>query len=174
METTDKRLQKVKLVLLDVDGVLTDGSIIYSDAGSEIKHFNVRDGLGIRMLLEAGIHVGIVTGRRSKALVHRCNDLGIEWIWDGVKNKAEMLASATAAAGVSPAETAFMADDLPDIALMRCVGVAVAVVDAHPAVLQAADIRTRARGGAGAVREVCERILQAQGLWQQLLEKFGV
>ena len=172
MDTIENKLKRVRLLLLDVDGVLTDGRIVYTDEGAEVKHFNVRDGLGIRMLLDAGIPVGIVTGRRSAALMHRCRDLGIEFVLDGVGDKAAVMDRIAKDTGVAPAETAFMGDDLPDIPLMRRVGVSVAVADAHEEVLAEADMRTAAPGGAGAVREFCERLLAAQGLWQLQVQKF--
>ncbi|MFW6372277.1 MAG: KdsC family phosphatase [Thermodesulfobacteriota bacterium] len=165
-------LKKVRLLLLDVDGVLTDGTIIYNEDGSETKRFHVRDGLGIRLLMEAGIGVAIVTGRSSRALHHRCRNLGIEAIYDGVEDKGALISRIEVRTGVSPDEMAFVGDDLPDLPLMRRVGISVAVADGHPAVREAADMTTAAPGGKGAVREVCEAILKARGFWEKMKGKF--
>ena len=172
MENTPDKLKSIKLLLLDVDGVLTDGSIIYNDNGEETKVFNVKDGLGIRLLMEAGIKVGIVTGRSSKALHHRCKNLGIDYIFDDVNDKAGVLDLILERTGVTAEEIAFIGDDLPDLPLMRRVGLSVAVADAHKTALATSDMITSAKGGAGAVREVCEAILKAQGLWEKILERF--
>lgn len=165
-------LKGIRLLLLDVDGVLTDGSIIYNDDGSETKSFHVRDGLGIRMLLDAGIQVAIVTGRASQALRHRCRNLGIDEVFDGVSDKGALLDRIGERTGIPPEETAFVGDDLPDLSLMRRVGVSIAVADAHPAVCEAADMATSRPGGKGAVREVCEAILQSRGDWEKAKGKF--
>ncbi len=168
---TDK-LKNIKLLLLDVDGVLTDGSIIYDDQGKEIKAFNVKDGLGIRLLMDAGINVGIVTGRSSKALKYRCENLNISYIFDGVGDKSTILDSILTRSGVQPEQIAFIGDDLPDLPLMRKVGLPVAVADAHDKVISISDIVTESKGGNGAVREVCETILKAQGIWDKILRQF--
>ncbi len=165
------KLKKIKLLLLDVDGVLTDGGIIYNDNGSETKVFNVKDGLGIRLLMEAGMHLGIITRRRSNALYCRCKDLGINLICDGVDNKIDVLDTLLDQTGVSAEEVAFIGDDLPDLALMKIVGLSIAVGDAHKTILDNADMVTSANGGHGAVREVCETILKAKGLWENILER---
>ncbi|MGD8959146.1 MAG: HAD hydrolase family protein [Desulfobacteraceae bacterium] len=164
-------LRNVKLLLLDADGVLTRGEIIYSDDAAEIKIFNVRDGLGLRLLMAAGIGVGVVTGRRSRALSHRCANLGITHLYDAVSDKAALLERICREMRVSPAEAAFIADDLPDVALMSRVGTPIAVADAHELVKARALYQTRAKGGAGAVREACEAILKARGLWAQTLKQ---
>jgi 3-deoxy-D-manno-octulosonate 8-phosphate phosphatase (KDO 8-P phosphatase) len=166
------KLKKIKLLLLDVDGVLTDGGIIYNDNGAETKVFNVKDGLGIRLLMEAGIHLGIVTGRRSNALYSRCKDLGINLIYDGVSNKIDVLDELLNQTGVSVEEIAFIGDDLPDLALMKMIGLSISVADAHKSILDNADMVTSAKGGHGAVREACEAILKAKGLWENILERF--
>lgn len=168
---TDARLKQIDLILLDVDGVLTSGQVIYDDSGRETKVFNVRDGLGIRMLKEAGIQVGIVTGRRSMALVHRCRNLGIDLLKDGVRDKAAALADILEETGIDAAATAFIGDDLPDLPILRRVGVPIAVGDAHDQVKNVAVWTTRSRGGCGAVREVSERILKERGLWDSLVER---
>ena len=166
---TDTLLKDLALLLLDVDGVLTSGQVIYDDDGKETKVFNVRDGLGIRLLREAGLQVGIVTGRRSMALVHRCRNLGIRLLKDGISDKAAALAQILSETGAAAAQTAFVGDDLPDLPIMRRVGVPIAVGDAHDMVKQAAVWTTRANGGCGAVREISERILKARGDWNALI-----
>jgi 3-deoxy-D-manno-octulosonate 8-phosphate phosphatase (KDO 8-P phosphatase) len=169
--TLDK-LKRIKLLLLDVDGVLTDGSVIYHDTGAETKVFHIKDGLGIRMLMDAGIEVGIVTGRTSRALRHRCDNLGISLIFDRVRDKTGVLEVISKQRGVGAEHIAFVGDDLVDIPLMKRVGLSVAVADAHETVVEHADMVTDAQGGAGAVREVCEAILKAQGLWEKVLARF--
>jgi 3-deoxy-D-manno-octulosonate 8-phosphate phosphatase (KDO 8-P phosphatase) len=166
------KLKRIKLLLLDVDGVLTDGSIIYNDNGTETKVFNVNDGLGIRLLMEAGLKVGIVTGRTSKALYHRCNNLGISLVFDGVNEKTSVLELISEQTGLLADEIAFVGDDLLDLPLLRRVGLSITVADAHEAVIENVDMTTSAKGGAGAVREICEAILKAQGLWNKILERY--
>lgn len=167
------KLKEIRLLLLDVDGVLTSGDIIYSEDNSETKVFNVKDGLGLRLLMASGIQVGLVTGRRSKALLRRCADLGISLIREGVKDKAAALGQICTSTGIPADRTAFMGDDLPDLPIMRRTGCAIAVSDAHPRVRQQADIITDAKGGRGAVREICEKILKSQGNWESVLERFN-
>jgi 3-deoxy-D-manno-octulosonate 8-phosphate phosphatase (KDO 8-P phosphatase) len=168
------RLKSIKLLLIDVDGVLTDGGIFYNDNGTESKAFNVKDGLGIKLLMEAGIHVGIITGRRSNALFNRCRELGIDLIYDGVSDKADALNQVLERTGLSAEEVACMGDDLPDLALMRRTGLSIAVADAHVTVRESADMITSAKGGHGAVREACDAILKAKGVWESILKQFSV
>jgi 3-deoxy-D-manno-octulosonate 8-phosphate phosphatase (KDO 8-P phosphatase) len=166
------RLRRVRLLLLDVDGVLTDGTLYYGPEGEWLKAFNVRDGLGLRLVLQAGIQVGIVTGRKGPALAARCRDLGIGLVRSGIRDKVAELPHIAASTGVAPEEMAFVADDLPDLALMGAVGLAVAVADADAQVRQAAHWVTAAGGGRGAVREVCQRLLAARGEWDAVVEQF--
>jgi 3-deoxy-D-manno-octulosonate 8-phosphate phosphatase (KDO 8-P phosphatase) len=167
----EKRLKNIKLLLLDVDGVMTDGSIIYNDSGEEIKVFCVRDGFGIRMLMDSGINVGIVTGRSSESLYHRCKNLHIQLIFDGISDKAAALYKITEKTGIKDHEIAYMGDDLPDISIMRIIGIPIAVADAHENVIEVAHIVTSAKGGAGAIREVCEAIIKAQDNWEASLKR---
>ncbi len=146
-------LKQIQLLILDVDGVLTDGYIIYNDSGHETKRFNVKDGLGLRLLKKAGIDTCIATGRMSGALHHRCRDMGVE------------------KTGVSPDHMAFMGDDLLDLSLMDRVAMAVAVADAQDEVIKGAHAITTSKGGQGAVREVCEAILKAQGKWGSIVDQ---
>lgn len=159
------------MLLLDVDGVLTGGEIIYTDTGEQIKHFNVKDGVGIRMLKKAGIRVGIITGRSGSALRHRCDNLGIDLIFDGVHDKTRVLEQIMEKYQVAPSAIAFVGDDLPDLGILRQVGLAVAVADAHEIIREAAHITTRAAGGRGAVREISEMLLKAQGKWDALIKR---
>ena len=166
------RLKNIKLLVLDVDGVLTDGGIFYNDNGAETKVFDVKDGLGIKLLIAAGIQLGIITGRRSNALFNRCRDLGIDLIYDGVADKAEAFNRVLEKTGFSAEEVACIGDDLPDLALMKLAGLPIAVADAHVTLRENADIITSAKGGHGAVREACEAILKAKELWESILERF--
>ncbi len=167
-----EKLKRIKLLLLDVDGVMTDGGIIYNDHGEEIKKFSSRDGFGLRILMDAGIDVGIVTGRKSGVLLHRCKNLGISLIFDGIIEKDSVLEPVLQQTRIGSEEIAFMGDDLIDLPLMKRVGLAVTVADAHETVLEHAHLVTCAKGGAGAVREVCEAILKAKGLWANIIGRF--
>jgi 3-deoxy-D-manno-octulosonate 8-phosphate phosphatase (KDO 8-P phosphatase) len=169
-----ERLKNIKLLLLDVDGVLTDGGIIYTDSGEQVKMFNSRDGLGIRLLQDAGIQVGIVTGRASRVLRHRCENLGIDLLFDGIADKASVLQKISEKTRIEPADMAFVGDDLVDLPLFARVGISVAVGDAHEVVKEKADWVTTSGGGSGAVREVCDEILRSKGLWDRLVERMAV
>jgi len=167
-----EKLKDVALLLLDVDGVLTDGQITYTEQGHEIKSFNVRDGLGIRLAMDGGIRVGIVTARTSEALRHRCRNLDIDLVFDGVRDKGAALAVVVKKTGVPPHRIAFVGDDLLDLPLMKRVGLSVAVSDAHDLVLEHADWVTTRGGGRGAVREVCEALLRSRGEWDNIKERY--
>ena len=162
----------IQLLLLDVDGVLTDGSVTYADTGAEIKTFNVRDGLGLRLLMKAGIQVGIITGRQSNALLMRCRDLGIDLVFQGVKDKSKALETILARTKIPAACTAFMGDDLPDLAVYNATGFFFTVGDAPFELLSRAHGITTCSGGHGAVREVCETILKAKGVWEKTVQEF--
>ncbi|MBF0228044.1 MAG: HAD-IIIA family hydrolase [Desulfamplus sp.] len=166
----ENSLVKIKLLLLDVDGVLTDGKITYTDSGEEIKSFCSKDGFGLRLLMDSGVKVGIITGRVANgALSARCKNLGIDLIFDGVKDKAGALKTILKSLEVEKNEVAFAGDDLPDISVMRQCGFSFAVANASPEVIQIANYTTKNRGGDGAVREICEIILKAKGLWEGIL-----
>ncbi|MBU0969531.1 MAG: HAD-IIIA family hydrolase [Proteobacteria bacterium] len=167
-----KKLRPIKLLLLDVDGVLTDGQITYTDTGEQIKSFDSKDGLGLRLIMDNGIRVGIVTGRKSNALAHRCRNLGIDLVFDGTKDKAGALAKIIEQTGICAQDIAFVGDDLIDLPAMIRVGVSFTVPDAPREVKDRAGFVTSARGGHGAVREICEAILKSQGLWDQLLNQY--
>ncbi len=168
------RLRRVRLLLLDADGVLTDGKIVYHDDGQQTLMFNVRDGLGLRLLMEAGIQVGVISGRGSAALDHRCRNLGITMVYRSVRNKVEVLHAILAQTGIELAETAFMGDDIVDIPPMQQVGCAIAVADAHAMVKTCAHVITHQRGGHGAVREIAEALIKAQDKWSELLQRLGL
>lgn len=169
------RLALIKLLLLDVDGVLTDGKITYTDSGEEIKNFCAKDGLGLRLLMDSGVKVGIITGRVANgALIARCQNLGITLIFDGIKDKTAALRIIIEAQGVDKSEAAFAGDDLPDIPVMKQCGFSFAVANASLEVIRAADYTTEHRGGDGAVREICEAILKAKGMWEGIVNRFIV
>ncbi len=167
-----EKITPVSILLCDVDGVLTSGEIIYSDKGVETKIFNVKDGLGIRLLINSGIDVGIITGRSSYALKQRCHDLGITLIYQGIKDKTTALNEIIKTKEVQVKEIAFIGDDLPDLCLLNRVGFPVTVSDADEAVKKAAAYITAAKGGCGAVREVCELILKTKGVWENTVNSF--
>lgn len=166
------RAAKVKLLLLDVDGVLTDGSITYSDEGVELKTFNSRDGFGLNLLRQAGVEVGIITARTSQALVRRCQDLRIEHLFQGKRNKVEVFRQLIAELGLQPEEVAYMGDDWLDLPLLGQVGLAATVADGVPEMKEAVHFVCKRGGGRGAVREVCDLIIDSKGMYQQLLDKY--
>ena len=163
---------KVKLLLLDVDGVLTDGSITYSDGGEELKTFNARDGFGLNLLRQTGVEVGIITARQSQALERRCQDLGISHLHQGKRNKVAVFREITNDLGLQGNEVAYVGDDWLDLPLLTQVGLAVTVADAVPEMKDFVDFVTRRNGGHGAVREVCDLIIDGKGMYQQLLDKY--
>ncbi len=151
----------LKLLALDVDGILTDGKIFYSDSGQELKAFNVKDGLGLKQLISAGIHVAIITSRTSTIVEKRAEELGIRIVKQGVKNKLAALYDICVELKIEINECAFMGDDLPDIEAMSSAGIGLTVADAITEVIKRADWVSTRPGGQGAVREVCEIILQS-------------
>ncbi|HXV41356.1 MAG TPA: HAD hydrolase family protein [Steroidobacteraceae bacterium] len=153
---------EVALVVLDVDGVLTDGRLWFGAEGEQLKVFDVRDGHGIRRLIEAGIRVAVISGRRSGAVDARMRELGVKDVAQGVADKAQALAELLRREGIESRHAACLVDDTPDLGLMAAVGLPAAVADAHPDVLTAAQHVTRAPGGRGAVREFCDWLLAAR------------
>jgi len=170
---TRKALAKIRLLILDVDGVLTDGRIILNDRGEETKHFNAKDGHGLRMLMQTGVEVALISGRRSIAAEFRARDLGIVEVHLGVKDKTGVCADLIQRKNLDKAEICCIGDDLPDLPLFEQAGVAIAVADAVAEIRAAASFSTRSRGGQGAVREVCEGILRAKGQWPYSIGKDG-
>jgi len=172
--TPTEKLASVDLLVMDVDGVLTQGEVIYQDDGSQIKCFNVKDGLGLRLLMDAGIRTAIVTGRSAGALEARVKNLGIPFLFHGVADKAAALKKVVEQSRVPAERMAFIGDDLPDLPIMKRVGLSIAVADAVAEVKDRADLATTRCGGKGAVREACEAILKAKGLWEDAIERFLV
>ncbi len=166
-----QRLARIRLVVLDVDGVLTDGTLIYSSAGEEMKRFSVRDGFALKLLLRAGVQVAILSGRSSEAVAARCRELGLrtELVVQGSRDKAADLDRLEEAVGVSDAEVAAVGDDLPDLPLLARAGFAACPADAAPEVMVACDLVCGADGGRGAVREFAELLLKAQNSWSDLV-----
>lgn len=171
-DEVESRAARVRLLLLDCDGVLTDGRITPVEGGEELKSFHTHDGHGLVMLHRAGLRSGIISGRRSRLVELRAADLGISFVRQGALNKVEAFEALMAEAGVEPAHAAYVGDDVVDIPLMRRCALAVAVADATPDTRAAAHYVTRLPGGFGAVREVCELILKAQGRWDELMQRY--
>lgn len=161
MDAVIERARKIRLLVLDVDGVLTDGRLFISPSGEEFKVFHVRDGSGLVAVQRQGVAVAIISGRDSEAVTRRAGELGIRHVRQGVADKAAELAALMRELGVSPAETACVGDDTPDIPMLKAAGLAIAVADAHPALRPVAHWVTPTRGGRGAVRDVCDLLLSA-------------
>jgi 3-deoxy-D-manno-octulosonate 8-phosphate phosphatase (KDO 8-P phosphatase) len=172
MPTLAERCALVELLVLDVDGVLTDGRVIYAGADVEVKTFHVRDGSGLRLWREAGKRAGIISGRSSPAVTRRAAELGIDLVVQGAADKLAALRQILEVSGTRPEQVAAVGDDLPDLPVLRSVGLAVAVADACPEARDAAHHITQAPGGRGAVREVIEWILRCQGTWQRIVQRY--
>ena len=166
------RAKRIKLLLLDVDGTLTDGSIIYDESGQEFKVFNVLDGFGMAMMRKANLPIVLASGKHSKVVDRRAQELGVREVYQNIFDKVSLLRPLQRTYGIDVSEVAFVTDDITDLALMRKVGLAIAVADAQPDVKRRAHFITQHRGGRGAVREVCELILKSQGMWQRLVRSF--
>ena len=168
----EQRAARIKLLLMDCDGVLTDGRIWIFENGEEQKGFHTRDGLGIDLLHRAGLRSGIISGRTSSAVETRARTLGMSFLVQGHENKVHAFADVLAQAGVTNAEVAYIGDDLNDIPLIVQSGLGVAVADAAFETRQRAHYVTEAPGGFGAVREVIELILKSQGRWDELISGY--
>jgi 3-deoxy-D-manno-octulosonate 8-phosphate phosphatase (KDO 8-P phosphatase) len=162
MDAVLERARGVRLLALDVDGVLTDGRLYISPAGEELKVFHVRDGSGLVALQRAGVVVAIISGRDSAAVSRRAAELGIRHVRQGVADKAAELVKLLAELGIEAGETACVGDDTPDVPMLRMAGLAIGVADAHPALLAVAHWVTKSAGGCGAVREACDLLLSAR------------
>lgn len=169
MDSALKRAEGVKLMIFDVDGVMTDGTLYYSERGEELKAFNVRDGHGIKMLRQYGVEVALITARNSRAVELRAANLGIEQIYQGVEDKRGAYAALLAQLGLAAGQSGYMGDDLPDLPLITRCGFAATVAAAPEALKSRAHYVARAPGGHGAVREVCEFILRAQGALERAI-----
>lgn len=173
MTVLEDKATKISLLALDVDGVLTDGRIYYGNEGEELKAFNIKDGLGIKMLQRAGISVAIITGRQSNIVNRRASELGISHVIQGREDKHTALIELCERSGITLSECGYMGDDLPDLKAIVCAGLGLTVADASSAVADAADWRSALPGGHGAVREACEFILKARGQLATLEAQFN-
>jgi 3-deoxy-D-manno-octulosonate 8-phosphate phosphatase (KDO 8-P phosphatase) len=167
-----EKAARIRLVIFDVDGVLTDGSLFVGDDGQEYKAFNSRDGHGIKMLIKHGITVAIITGRTSQVVEHRMKNLGIEHVYQGQLEKLPAYEKLTRELHISAEQTAYVGDDVVDLPVMRRVGLAIAVQDAHPLVHRHSHWQTPARGGRGAARDVCELLMEAHGVLEQEMSSY--
>lgn len=166
------RAEQVRLAIFDVDGVLTDGSLTFTDDGRELKTFHVQDGLGIKMLQAADVTVAVITSRSSPLVTHRMNSLGVDHVYQGRQDKVATFEELVHALNIQPDHCAYVGDDWLDLKVMSLVGLSVAVANARPEVVARADWTTRNPGGRGAVREVTDLILTAQSKLQQLLDHY--
>ena len=167
-----KRAREVRLLILDVDGVLTGGELFLTDSGEEMKAFNTLDGQGIKLLQSNGIQVGIISGRKSALLARRAENLGIRLLIQGCEDKLNALQEMCVETGLLPIQVAYAGDDLPDIRPMKAAQLAIAVANAHAAVKAVAHIQTTLQGGQGAVREICDFMLQAQDRYDTAIAHF--
>lgn len=172
MQEIIDKARKIKLVIMDVDGVLTDAKLFFDHQGREYKAFHARDGHGIKLLRQSGVEVAVISGRQSEAVAIRMRNLGIEHVYQGRENKLAAFEELLQHLSLAAEETAHVGDDLPDLPLMKHVGLAIAVRDAHFAVKDHADWVTSLPGGEGAVREICDFILRAQGKLERLINAY--
>ncbi len=168
----EEKAATIKLLFLDVDGVMTDGSITINTRGEEIKTFDVKDGQGLKILMSNGVDVAIISGRKSPVLAHRAKDLGIRELHQGIEDKKALCRQLIKKKGLKKEQVCSMGDDLPDLAMFSESGLCVAVSDAAVELRGAADLITKNKGGRGAVREVCEWLLKCQGKWDNALTAF--
>jgi 3-deoxy-D-manno-octulosonate 8-phosphate phosphatase (KDO 8-P phosphatase) len=170
-----KRAAQIQVVLMDVDGTITDGSVTLlsqpDGTALEIKSFDAHDGQGMTLGRTAGLRLGVITGRESAALRRRMKEMGIEFVYEKQPQKVAAFEEVLVKAGVTPNAVAFLGDDLPDIPVMKLAGLAVAVGDAVPEVKKIAHYTTKAAGGKGAARELVELILKSKGIWEQMIDK---
>ena len=170
--SVEDKAKKIKLVVLDVDGVLTDGQIVTGSQGELCKHFDVKDGLGIKMLLAAGIDVVVITGRRSAIVGARLRELGVRDVFQGQSYKKGAFLDLIQARHLDASECACMGDDIPDLPVLQLVGLSCAPADAVDTVLKSVDFVSSRAGARGAVREMAEKILMSQGVWDDLIDRF--
>jgi 3-deoxy-D-manno-octulosonate 8-phosphate phosphatase (KDO 8-P phosphatase) len=170
--TLDQRCQAIRLVLSDVDGVLTDGGIIFDNQGIETKRFHARDGMGIRLWHKAGYRFGVITHRSSHIVKLRVAELEIEILRQGIDDKMTAMRGILKETRLTPDQVCYLGDDLPDLPVVRAVGLGVAVADACPELHQAAHYVTTLSGGSGAVRETIELVLKAQSRWDDLIQTY--
>ena len=168
----EARAKRIKLLLLDVDGVLTDGRLYFSNQGDEFKTFSTLDGHGIKMLQKSGVKVGIITGRTSNLVAKRANDLGIKILVQGREDKWDALQEILVEHPLALEEIAFMGDDWPDLTVMSRVGLALTPANSHFSVTERSHWQSQARGGEGAVREACDLLMKAQNTFDQILKPY--
>lgn len=162
----------IRLLILDVDGVLTDGKLFFDEQGTEYKAFHARDGHGIKLLQQTGVKVAVISGRKSQSVAIRMQNLGITWVYQGYEQKLSAFNEILEQLQLTPAEVAAVGDDLLDLPMLSRAGVAIAVADAHPIVRQHAHWTTTQLGGIGAVREVCDLLMQAQGSFDKIVADY--
>ncbi len=168
----DEKLAKIKLLLLDVDGVMTNGQIIYDGQNTEMKAFDVKDGHGIKLLQRTGIKIGIITGRSSAVVSRRAKELGIEILYQGALKKLDPYLEILKQEGLTDEQVAYVGDDVIDLPILRRVGFSVTVADAVPDMAPLVDYVTVRPGGRGAVREVCDMLIKASGQWDELTRRY--
>jgi 3-deoxy-D-manno-octulosonate 8-phosphate phosphatase (KDO 8-P phosphatase) len=172
MKEFSSRAQPIKLMIFDVDGILTDGSLYFTDSGEEIKAFNTLDGHGLKMLQATGVKLAVISGRKSRCVEKRMENLGITLLHQGIENKLQTYLKMIADLNLQPMQTGFMGDDLPDLPVMRHCGLAVSVPEAPEIVRKHAHLITKLSGGRGAVREACELLMQAQNTFEAQMTKY--
>lgn len=172
MQKVPEKARKIKLMVFDVDGVLTSGQLFFTEDGKEIKAFNSLDGHGIKMLHQAGIETAIITGRTSNLVIKRAKDLGVTHLYQGREDKLVAMKELLAETEFEMEQVAYAGDDLPDLAAIRACGLGIAVANAHPFVKENCDWQTTLTGGAGAAREICDMILAAQEKLPGLLNSY--
>jgi len=172
MQVNTEKAKKLKLLILDVDGVLTDGKLFFDNQGNEYKSFHARDGHGIKLLRQTGVEVAVISGRKSNSVELRMKNLGIEHVYQGHENKRAAFNEVIEKIRITPEQAAHVGDDLLDLPIMIRVGLSIAVSDANFAVKQRADWCTTLPGGHGAVREVCDFIMQAQGHFDEVVNAY--
>ncbi len=164
----NNKANKIELLILDIDGVMTDGSLFFDNDGEEYKAFNSLDGHGMRMLMDNGVEIAVITGRQSKLVQHRMDNLGITRIYQGYRDKLPAFQQLLDDTGLQPEQIAYMGDDLMDLPVMRRVGLSISVPNGNQFVREHCDLVTLASGGRGAVREICEFLLSAKSLLRDI------
>jgi 3-deoxy-D-manno-octulosonate 8-phosphate phosphatase (KDO 8-P phosphatase) len=170
--SVQERARQIRLLALDVDGILSDGRLTFTNNGDELKSFDVQDGFGLKCIQDSGIQVAVITGRSSAIVQHRMQSLGISHIIQGREDKGAALRDLCAEIAIDLQETAYMGDDWPDLTALGLVGLAVTVPNAHIEVRKRVHLVTQARGGQGAVREVCDLLLESQGKYDEILAHY--
>ncbi len=167
-----ERAKRIRLLIFDVDGVLTDGSLYLSDSGEEMKAFNTQDGQGMKMLQESGVRLAIITGRSSRCVALRAENLRISLVCQGASDKLAVYRELISSLGLEPEQTAYMGDDVVDLPVMKKCGLALAVPDSPEVVRQHAHYVTRRQGGRGAAREACEFLMRMQGTYDEQIARY--